>query len=204
MKEEPKKIDWSCKLLEWHGLYQHPYAKDKERWYVHPEHAVANADNEAINEWTIFGSQPSYSTDIIKKIMEDTQELAIEERVTEIRCNYECSNYCNPEDGETCLMRLGAEYGPIVEGFGGINVDYVGVFNAKKDEYEWHPRTPIDEAIARLYFHHIPTQEELNIMCYEGGLFGLDDLFKEPEKTEEKNETKPENVIYLGCSETKH
>ena len=193
MKVAPRKIDWTCKLLEWHRLYQHPYTKDKERRYVHPEHAVANADDEAINEWSIFGSLPSYSTDIIKKIMEDTQELAIEERVTEIRCNYEYSNYYNPEDGETCLMWLRAEHGPIIEGLCGINVEYV-----------WHPRTPIDEAIVRRYFHHVPTQEELNIMCYEGGLYGLYDLFKEPEKSEEKDETKPGNVIYLGCRITKH
>ena len=200
MSQAHQQIEWTCNLMTWHGLYQHPHAKDKDKWYVHPEHAIADADDYAINEWAIFGSAPFYSASIIKKIMEDTQDLAIEERITEIRCNYECSNYYNPEDGETCLMWLGAENGPVIEGFGGVNVEYVGTFNAKKREYVWHPRTAIDEALVKGYFHHIPTQEELNIMCYEGGLFRLDDLFKEPEKKEEKDETNPENIIYLGSS----
>lgn len=201
MMEEPKQIDWTCKLLEWHGLYQHPYAKDKERWYVHPEHAVANAEDEAINEWSIFGSQPSYTSDVIRRIIEAEQPIAPEDKVVELRCNYECSNYHRAVDGETCMMWLGAENGPVIEGYGGVGVEYIGVFDAATREYVWHPRTPIDEAIVSRYFHHIPTQKELNFMCYEGGLFGLDDLFAEPEKSNTKDDTEPENVIYLGCSE---
>ena len=38
-------------------------------------------------------------------------------------------------------------------------------------------------------------------MCYEGGLFGLDDLVAEPVKSNTKDDAEPENVIYLGCSE---
>ena len=198
MKGEPKEIDWTCKLLEWHGLYQHPYAKDKELWYVHPEHAVANANDEAINEWALFGSQQSFTSAVIKRIIESEQPVSPEDKVVEIRCNYECSNYHRAEDGETCMMRLGAEHGPVIDGYGGVGVEYIGVFDATSREYGWHPRTPIDEAIVRRYFHHVPTQKELNFMCYEGGLFKLDNLFKEPEKSEGKDETKPEHVIYLG------
>ena len=203
MKEEPKQIDWTCKLLEWHGLYQHPHARDKERWYVHPEHAVANADDEAINEWAIFGSQPSYTSDVIRRIIEAGQPVAPEDKVVELRCNYECSNYHRAEDGETCMMWLGAEHGPVIEGYGSVEVEYIGVFDAETREYAWHPRTRIDEAIVRRYFHHIPTQEELNFMCYEGGLFALDDLFEESDESEEEDEPGRDNVICLSCESLK-
>lgn len=175
-QELPQQIEWTCKLLVWHGLYQHPQAKDKDIWYVYPEHAIAGADDEAINEWAFCGSKPSYTADIIQRIMEDAQELAIQDRAVDIRCSYECSNYHRAEDGDTCLMWLTAEDGPLIEGYSGVGVEYVGVFNAESREYVWHPRTLIDAALVERYFHHVPTQKELNYMCHEGVLYRLEAL----------------------------
>ena len=176
MKKQPRQIEWICQLLEWYGLYQHPQAKDKNCWYVHPEHAVAGADNEAINEWCFCGNNPSYTTSVIKSIIEDEQQIPHDEKVIKVCCFYECSNFLRAEDGETCLMFLGAEQGPTIEGYGGLSVEYVGEFDVKTHEYVWRPRTAIDEALVRKYFHHIPTQRELNYMCQEGCVFRLDDL----------------------------
>lgn len=177
MQETPQTVKWTCELLVWHGLYQHPEAKDKNEWYVYPEHAIAGAEEESINEWAFLG-KPSYTADIIRRIMETTQELAEGGKVVDVRCSYECSNYHRAEDGETCIMWLVAEQGPVIEGYGGVSVEYVGVFDAKTCEYKWHPRTPIDDALVKRYFHHVPSQEELNFMCRcgEGCLFGLDSL----------------------------
>lgn len=36
MKESPQLTEWTCRLLTWHGLYQHPMAKDKSKWYLFP------------------------------------------------------------------------------------------------------------------------------------------------------------------------
>ena len=176
LKATPRRIEWTCQLLEWHGLYQHPHAKNKDMWFVYLEHAIANAGDEVVNQWAFMGRSPSYTSDVIKKIIEDDTSIAPEDRIVEIRCLYECSNYRYAEDGELCLMVLGAENGPDIEGYGRIDVKYVGGFDAETREYVWHPGTAIDEALVLRYFHHVPTHKELNYMCREGELFGVDEL----------------------------
>ena len=166
----------TCQLLVWHGLYQHPQAEDKNQWFVYPEHAIAAAEKDAINPWSILGSVPSYTSDFIKREIESEQSIADKDKVHLVCCWYECSNYFNPEDGETCIMIFAAEDGPTIEGYGMICVDYIGIFHAESRKYVWHPRTAMDEALERRYFYRLlsQAQEELNSICCEGVLYRLD------------------------------
>lgn len=169
MNEKPRLTDWSCRLLTWHGLYRHPMAKDKSKWYLFPERAIAALENRQMDEFDFLQNRESYTEEEIREIFETEQELPPEQRVTSVSCVYDCLFSCH-ETGDTSLVCFGAETGPRLSNGSNPAADYIAEYNAETDTFSWHPRTVVDAEIVRRYWHHIPSPSELQFMAHEGSV----------------------------------
>lgn len=167
MKESPQLTEWTCRLLTWHGLYQHPMAKDKSKWYLFPERAIAALENRQMDEFDFLQNPESYTEEEVKEIFESEEELPQEKRVTSVSCCYDCLFSCH-ETGDTSLVCFMAEKGPRLKNGDNPGADFIAEYHAETDTFSWRPRTVVDAEIVRRYWHHIPSPSELDFMVGEG------------------------------------
>lgn len=172
MNEKPQLTEWSCRLLTWHGLYQHPKAKDKSKWYLFPERAIAAIENCQMDEFDFLPNPESYSEEEIREIFEPEVELPQEKRVTSVSCGYDCLFSCH-ETGDTSLVIFMAEDGSRLNNGAWPGAEFIAEYNAETDSFSWRPRTVVDAEIVRRYWHHVPTPSELDFMAEEGCISNL-------------------------------
>ncbi|MDO4954736.1 MAG: hypothetical protein Q4E43_06315 [Akkermansia sp.] len=167
MNEKPQLTEWTCRLLKWHGLYQHPLAKDKSKWYVFPERAIAALENSQMDEFDFLPNAESYTEEEIRELFEPEAELPQEKRVTHVSCCYDCLFTCR-ETGDASLVCFLAENGPRLNNGENPGADFIAEYNAETDSFSWRARTVVDAEIVRRYWHHVPSPSELEYMADEG------------------------------------
>lgn len=163
MKESPQLTEWTCRLLTWHGLFQHPMAKDKSKWYLFPERAIAALENGQMDEMDddVLQNTESYTEDTIRAIFEDSEDVPLEKRVTSVHCAFDSL------PGNAAIALFIANNGPHLNDGEWSGAEFLAVYNKETETYSWRPRTVVDAEVVRRFWHHMPSSSELNIMARE-------------------------------------
>lgn len=163
MKEQPQHTEWSCHLLKWHGLYQHPMAEDKSKWYLFPERAIAALKNSRMDELhdDVLQNAESYQEETIRAIFEYSEDVPPETRVTSVHCDFDCL------PGDVAIALFSANDGPRLRKGEWLGAEFLAVYNRETESYSWRPRTVVDAEIVRRFWHHVPSDSELNRMARE-------------------------------------